>query len=303
MIILHSVAWGTLLYMNNKTDENSASILDGRLVASEIKKKIQHAIETRQQQGLRPLGLAVVLLGDDPASHIYVNNKRKACVELGFKSFAYNLPSETTEKELLTLIDKLNNEAEVDGILVQLPLPAHIHTPTIIEHINPSKDVDGFHPYNFGRLAQGNPSLRPCTPYGVIKLLDYYHINLAGKHAVIVGASNIVGRPMALEFLNAKATVTVCHRATCELEKHVRMADIIVVATGIPDLINTSWLNKKQILIDIGMHSLQNGSVRGEVDFQAAKNKVAWITPVPGGVGPMTICTLMENTLLAGQSL
>ncbi len=288
--------------MNNTTgDMIHASILDGRHVASEIKKDIQLNVEKRLKHGLRPPGLAVVLLGDDPASCIYVNSKRKTCVELGFNSFAYNLPVQTTESELLSLIDTLNNAEDVNGILVQLPLPTHINTATVIEHIHPTKDVDGFHPYNLGRLAQGNPALRPCTPYGIIKLLDYYQIELQGKYAVVVGASNVVGRPMALELLLAKATVTVCHSATVALERHIRMADIIVVATGKRDLIDTTWLNKNQILVDVGMHRLPNGTIRGELDFHAAKNNVAWITPVPGGVGPMTICMLLYNTLLAAQ--
>ena len=289
--------------MNNKTNRIHASILDGRHVASDLKKDIKLNVEKRLEHGLRPPGLAVVLLGDDPASCIYVNSKRKTCVELGFNSFAYNLPVQTTEPELLLLIDTLNNATDIDGILVQLPLPTHINTATIIEHINPAKDVDGFHPYNLGRLAQGSPALRPCTPYGVIKLLDYYQIELQGKHAVVVGASNIVGRPMALELLLAKATVTVCHSATVGLEQHVRMADIVVVATGKPGLIDTKWLNKNQILVDVGMHRLPNGTIRGELDFHTAKNNVAWITPVPGGVGPMTICMLLHNTLLAAQGV
>ncbi len=287
-----------------KNDENktiSASILDGRYVSAEMQKIIGRDVAARIQQGQRPPGLAVILLGEDPASCIYVNAKRKACENLGFNSFAYNLPDKTPENDVLSLIDTLNETEEVDGILIQLPLPKHIHTPTIIERIKPGKDVDGFHPYNFGRLAQGNPSLRPCTPFGIIKLLNFYQLDLVGKHAVIVGASNIVGRPMALEFLNAKSTVTICHRSTRNLEQHIRSADIIVVGTGTPDIIKTDWLNEKHIVIDVGMHRLENGSVRGEIDFNIAKNKVAWITPVPGGVGPMTICMLLHNTLLAAQ--
>lgn len=279
----------------------SASILDGRHVAMEIQKNIAQDIATRINKGQRAPGLAVILLGDDPASCIYVNAKRKACQNLGFQSFAYNLPEKTTEKELVSLVNVLNDTEAVDGILIQLPLPKHIHTPNIIESIKPSKDVDGFHPYNFGRLGQGHPTLRSCTPFGIIKLLDFYQLDLVGKHAVIVGSSNIVGRPMALEFLNAKATVTVCHRSTLRLEQHIRSADIIVVGTGTPDIIKSDWLNEKQIVIDVGMHRLNNGRVRGEIDFNTAKNKVAWITPVPGGVGPMTICMLLHNTLLAAQ--
>lgn len=280
-----------------------ASILDGQHVASEIKNKIQLDVLECIQKNKRPPGLAVVLLGDDPASCIYVNAKRKACLSLGFQSFAYNLPLQTTEMELLSLINTLNESEEVDGILVQLPLPLHIDSKKILAQILPSKDVDGFHPYNLGRLAQGNPSLRPCTSLGIIRLLEYYSISLVGLHAVVIGASNIVGRPMALEFLLAKATVTLCHSATLQLEKHVRSADIIVVGTGISDLVHVDWLSKDQILVDVGMQRLENGKVRGEVNFEIAKNKVAWITPVPGGVGPMTICMLLHNTLLAAKKL
>ena len=283
------------------TNTYTASCLDGRQVALGIKHNIQETIAHRVNQGLRPPGLAVILVGEDPASSLYVKIKRQTCLDLGFQSFAYNLPLHTTEIELLSLLERLNNQSTVDGILVQLPLPAHINTTTILEHINPMKDVDGFHPYNLGRLAQGNPTLRPCTPYGIITLLKHYQIKLHGKHAVVIGASNIVGRPMAFELLIEKATVTLCHRASQPLEPHVRMADIIIVGTGTPDLIKPAWLNRQQILIDVGMHRLPNGTVRGEVDFMEAQHHVAWITPVPGGVGPMTICTLLQNTLFAAK--
>ena len=207
----------------------TASIIDGKLVATEIRNKIRQTVGTYTTDGRRAPGLAVVIVGDDPASHIYVSNKRKTCSEVGFNSYAYDLPTRTNEKELLALIDDLNQNKDIDGILVQLPLPDHINTTTVIEHIKPSKDVDGFHPYNLGRLAQGNPLLRPCTPYGVIQLFQHYQLTLSGKHAVVVGASNIVGRPMALELLLAKATVTICHRATHQLEQHIRMADVVVI--------------------------------------------------------------------------
>lgn len=275
----------------------TASIIDGKHVATGIKTSIKHQVEGFIQQGHRSPGLAVILLGDDQASALYVNGKRKACLDVGFQSFAYNLPIQTTENELLSLIDTLNQADDVDGILVQLPLPAHINTNAIIEHINPDKDVDGFHPYNFGRLAQGHPALRPCTPYGVIQLLEYYQLAISGKHAVVIGASNIVGRPMALEFLLAKATVTICHSLTENLEQYVRQADIIVSATGVRNIVDVQWLNAQQIIIDIGMHRLSDNTICGDVDFHQAKNKVAWITPVPGGVGPMTIATLLLNTL------
>lgn len=278
-----------------------ASILDGKSVAAEIINGIKQAVATLIQQGQRPPGLAVIQVGEDPASNIYVNHKRRACLDAGFNSYAYNIPVETSEKELLSLIDTLNTDSNVDGILVQLPLPAHMNNRNIIEHINPNKDVDGFHPYNFGRLAQGNPQLRPCTPYGVMKLLEHYQIPVMSKHAVVIGSSNIVGRPMALELLLAKATVTICHRSTLNLEQHVRMADILVVATGTSNVINTDWLQPWQILVDIGMHRRQDGTVHGDVDFIEAQKKVAWITPVPGGAGPMTICMLLQNTLFANH--
>ena len=273
-----------------------ASILDGNLVATDIRRRIQHDVTNLVQQGYQPPGLAVVIVGQDPASTIYVQNKRKTCVEVGFNSFAHNLPVNTSENELLSLINKLNCNNDVHGILVQLPLLAYINTLAIIESIDPQKYVDGYHPYNLGRLAQGNPLLRPCTPFGIMTLLSHYNLSTLGKHAVIIGASNIVGRPMALEFLHAKSTVTICHSATQRLDQHVKMADIIVVATGKYDLIDTSWLNHKQILIDVGIHRETDGRIHGDVDFLKAKDKVAWITPVPRGVGPMTIATLLHNT-------
>lgn len=277
----------------------TASILDGKKAANLLKNDIKIAVDAIIAQGQQRPGLAVILVGSDPASGIYVTNKRKACSEVGFNSYAYDLAQNSSEKDLLSLINQLNASPAVDGILVQLPLPPEIDANKIIEAIDPKKDVDGFHPYNIGRLTQRNPLLRPCTPYGIIHLLSFYHIPLAGKHAVIVGASNIVGRPMALEFLMAAATVTVCHRFTKDLEKHVRSAEILVVATGVKDIIDVNWLNKNQIVIDVGMHRLADGKLRGDIDFEQAKQKVAWITPVPGGVGPMTIATLLQNTLTA----
>lgn len=278
------------------------SLLDGNHVARDIRKKIKQRVTTRFQAGHRAPGLAVILLGNDPASAIYVKNKRKACMDVGILSFAYDLPNDTSEHALLSLIDTLNDANDIDGILVQLPLPEHINTSAVIERIKPTKDVDGFHPYNMGRLAQGNPALRPCTPFGIIQLLQHYNLSLAGKHTVVVGASNIVGRPMALECLHAKSTVTVCHRATTNLKSHVCMADILIIATGIADIIQPEWLHSKQILVDVGIHRLSDGSIRGDVDFNKARSKVAWITPVPGGVGPMTICSLLENTITAATT-
>ena len=277
----------------------TASLIDGKHVAHEIRKSIKQSVSSQTLLGQRPPGLAVILLGHDPASTIYVKSKRLACLEVGFHSCSFDLPTETSEAELISLIDKLNEANDIDGILVQLPLPAHINTSKIIERIKPSKDVDGFHPYNLGRLAQGNPQLRPCTSYGVIQLFKFYKLCIASKHAVVVGASNIVGRPMALEFLLAKATVTVCHSATQQLEQHIRSADIIVIATGSYNVVHPTWFNKEQIIIDVGMHRNHDGTVHGDVDFNEARKRVRWITPVPGGVGPMTITTLLQNTLHA----
>ncbi|MBA3537783.1 MAG: bifunctional methylenetetrahydrofolate dehydrogenase/methenyltetrahydrofolate cyclohydrolase FolD [Tatlockia sp.] len=280
----------------------TAQLLDGKKAAAQLKNDIKNTVDTLVAQGRSPPGLAVILVGQDPASNIYVRNKRKACDEVGFNSYAYDLPESTSEKELLDLIVKLNNSDEIDGILVQLPLPAAIDPHKIIDCIHPDKDVDGFHPTNIGRLVQRNPLLRPCTPLGIINLLAFYQIPLRGMHTLVIGASNIVGRPMALEFLLAAATVTICHRFTRELEKFVRSADLIVIATGIQDVVNVDWFNEKQIIIDVGMHRLPNGSLRGDIDFENAKKKVAWITPVPGGVGPMTIVTLLQNTLIAAEN-
>lgn len=275
----------------------SASIIDGKVVASlrrnELKKQVQALVE----KGYRAPALAVVLIGNDPASTVYVANKRKACAEVGITSHSYDLPEDTTQDALIHLIDQLNNSDQIDGILIQLPLPKHINETVIIERIKPEKDVDGFHPYNLGRLAQRNPLLRPCTPLGIINLLKYYQIEVKRKHALIIGASNIVGRPMSLELLLAGATVTIAHKFTQQLEKLVRSVDLVIVATGKMDVIDTEWLSKDQIVIDVGIHRLADGRIRGDVDFTSAVNKVSWITPVPGGVGPMTIVTLLENTL------
>lgn len=277
----------------------TAAILDGKFVAKEIKKTIQQIVQTRIAEGRRVPGLAVILLGADEASSIYVKNKRNICLEAGFNSYAYDLKSQTSEEELLALIDNLNADDTVDGILVQLPLPSHIDTSTIIERISPQKDVDGFHPYNLGRLAQGHPLLRPCTPHGIMQLLNYYQLNVQGMNAVVIGASNIVGRPMALELLLAKATVTICHSATEHLEHHVRNAQLLIVAAGKYNVVKPGWLNKNQIIIDVGIHRRQDGTIHGDIDFEEAKNHVKWITPVPGGIGPMTVATLLQNTLIA----
>jgi methylenetetrahydrofolate dehydrogenase (NADP+)/methenyltetrahydrofolate cyclohydrolase len=277
----------------------SASLIDGLLVSSIRQDKLTQSVQQYIQQGNCPPGLAVILIGDDPASAIYVANKRKACKEVGIVSVSYDLPEETTQEELLILIDELNNSDHIHGILIQLPLPNHINEGIIIEHIKPEKDVDGFHPYNLGRLAQRNPLLRPCTPMGIMNLLHYYQLEVKGKHAIVIGASNIVGRPMSLELLLIGATVTICHRFTHNLQQLVEMADLVIVATGKLDVVKAEWLKKNQIVIDVGIHRLKNGQIRGDVDFKEAVNKVAWITPVPGGVGPMTIISLLENTFYA----
>lgn len=281
----------------------SASLIDGREISglrrNELKQRVQHHVGL----GQRPPGLAVVLIGNDPASVIYVSNKRKACEEVGITSHSYDLPAETTQEKLIQLINELNQSDKIDGILIQLPLPKHINERTIIEHIKPEKDVDGFHPYNLGRLAQRNPFLRPCTPLGIMNLLHHYELNVKRKHAVVIGASNIVGRPMSLELLLAGATVTICHKFTQQLQKFVEIADFLIVATGKMDVIATDWLREHQVVIDVGMHRLPDGSIRGDIDFKKAVEKVAWITPVPGGVGPMTIVTLLENTMMSAARL
>jgi methylenetetrahydrofolate dehydrogenase (NADP+)/methenyltetrahydrofolate cyclohydrolase len=281
----------------------TAQILDGKAIAESLKQDLKRATDIRLKSGKRPPGLAVVLLGADPASEVYVSSKRRGCEEIGFKSTSYDLPVTTTEAELLELINTLNHNSEIDGILVQLPLPVHINADNIIEHIAPHKDVDGFHPYNIGRLAQRNPQLRPCTPKGMITMLNETGIDLRGQEAVVIGASNIVGRPMSLELLLAGCTTTVCHRMTKDLELHVRRADILVVAVGKPNFIPGEWVKPGAIVLDVGINRLKDGSLVGDVEFHAAREKAAWISPVPGGVGPMTVATLLENTLYAAEKL
>ncbi len=270
-------------------------IIDGKKISEELKSAI--ALEV---SGLNSKpGLAVILVGDNAASKVYVNNKEKGCQEVGFNSIKINRDENTTEKELLQLIQDLNNDETIDGILVQLPLPNHIDTKKVIEAIDPIKDVDGFHKENMGRLLQNNPTLRPCTPRGVMTMLEKSNINPSGLDAVVIGASNIVGRPMAIELLNAGATVTICHSKTQDLPGKVKSADIVVAAVGIPRFVQADWLKKESIVIDVGINRLETGELVGDVDFDQAKDVVNAITPVPGGVGPMTIATLLENTLLA----
>ena len=281
----------------------TASIIDGRQVAAEVRAGVAKRVDERAAEGHRAPGLAVVLVGSDPASSIYVRNKRRACDEAGIRSFSFDLDADTPQHELLERIDALNADPEVDGILVQLPLPDHINSGTVIERIDPAKDVDGFHPYNIGRLAQRIPVLRPCTPRGVMSLLDHTGEEIKGRDAVIVGASNIVGRPMALELLMAGATVTVCHRFTRDLAEQVGRADLVVAAAGKPGLVQGEWIREGAIVVDVGMNRLEDGALSGDVGFDAAAERASWITPVPGGVGPMTVATLLHNTLLAAEYL
>jgi methylenetetrahydrofolate dehydrogenase (NADP+) / methenyltetrahydrofolate cyclohydrolase len=280
----------------------SARILDGKAIAESLLQDIKQAVAARVISGKAPPGLAVILVGDNPASALYVRNKRRSCEIAGVIDMAHDLPGDTTQAELLTLIDRLNADPSVDGILVQLPLPAHIDANTVIERIRPDKDVDGFHPYNLGRLAQARPTLRPCTPYGVTRLLATTGEPLRGKEAVVVGASNIVGRPMTLELLMAGCTVTVCHSATRDLPAQVARAEVLVVAVGRPELVKGDWIRDDALVIDVGINRLPSGKVVGDVEFAVARERAAWITPVPGGVGPMTVATLLQNTLEAAQS-
>jgi methylenetetrahydrofolate dehydrogenase (NADP+)/methenyltetrahydrofolate cyclohydrolase len=280
----------------------SAQIIDGKAIATRLRQTLKQHVQQRLSANLRAPGLAVVLVGKDPASEVYVASKRAACKEVGIFSLAYDLPTNTQQDELLTLIDDLNRNPEIDGILVQLPLPGHIDSETVIERIDPGKDVDGFHPYNIGRLALRMPLLRPCTPLGVMKLLETVGESLYGKHAVVVGASNIVGRPMALELLMAGCTLTVCHRFTQDLAVQVGRADILVSAVGKPRLIKGEWIKPGAIVVDIGITRDENGALCGDVEFDTARQRAGWITPVPGGVGPMTVVTLLQNTVYAAEN-
>ncbi|MFZ5537356.1 MAG: bifunctional methylenetetrahydrofolate dehydrogenase/methenyltetrahydrofolate cyclohydrolase FolD [Pseudomonadota bacterium] len=277
----------------------SAQLIDGKRVSEEVLASVRAGVEQLLAQGRRVPGLAVIQVGDDPASKVYVGNKRRACERTGIRSVAHDLPAATSQEALLGLIDALNADASIDGILVQLPLPGHIDAEAVIERIHPDKDVDGFHPYNVGRLAQRIPRLRPCTPYGVMRLLQSAGVNPKGMEAVIVGASNIVGRPMALELLLAGATVTVTHRFTRDLAAHVGRAELLVVAAGKPGLVKGEWIRPGAVVIDVGINRLADGRLVGDVEFDAAAERAGHITPVPGGVGPMTVAMLMQNTLEA----
>ncbi|MFC0667052.1 bifunctional methylenetetrahydrofolate dehydrogenase/methenyltetrahydrofolate cyclohydrolase FolD [Azotobacter chroococcum] len=281
----------------------TAKLIDGKAIAASLRQQIAQRVAERRQQGLRAPGLAVILVGTDPASQVYVSHKRKDCEEVGFHSQAYDLSASTSQDELLSLIDRLNEDPEIDGILVQLPLPQHLDASLLLERIRPDKDVDGFHPYNIGRLAQRMPLLRPCTPKGIITLLQSTGVDLYGLDATVVGASNIVGRPMALELLLAGCTVTVTHRFTRNLAEHASRSDLVVVAAGKPGLVKGEWIKPGAIVIDVGINRLDDGRLVGDVEFSAAAERAGWITPVPGGVGPMTRACLLENTLYAAEQL
>jgi len=278
-----------------------AQIIDGKKIAAEIRAELAKEIEELKKEGLHP-GLAVILVGDDPASRVYVNNKKKACAEIGIYSREYALPKETTQEELLNLIGELNQDPQIHGILVQLPLPDHLDERQVLEAISPDKDVDGFHPVNVGRLATGQPCLKPCTPAGIIELIDRTGIELKGKEAVVVGRSNIVGKPGAFLLLARHATVTICHSRTARLDEVCRRADVLVAAVGRPEMVTGDWVKPGAVVIDVGINRVEKGLV-GDVEFDTAKEKAGYITPVPGGVGPMTIAMLMKNTVEAARSL
>ena len=279
----------------------TAQLIDGKKISQQRIEAVAQAVKARQEKGLHTPCLAVVLVGDDPASAVYVRNKKLTCQKSGIESRSYELPSETTQDDLLKLVDELNGDPAVDGILVQLPLPAHIDSQAVLERIEPHKDVDGFHPYNVGRLVVKMPMMRPCTPKGVMTLLEAYGIDPKGKKAVVVGSSNIVGRPQALELLLSRATVTICHSATQNLADEVAAADILVVGVGIPNFVKGEWVKPGAVVIDVGINRLDDGSLCGDVEFDVAKERASMITPVPGGVGPMTIATLLENTVHAAS--
>lgn len=279
----------------------TAQLIDGKAIAARVRQQVARQVQARREAGGRAPGLAVILVGEDPASAVYVRNKHNACVEAGIESFRHQLTADTTQSELEALIDRLNADPAVDGILVQLPLPDQLDARPLLERIRPDKDVDGFHPYNLGRLAQRLPLLRPCTPKGVMTLFEETGLAIRGLDATVVGASNIVGRPMSLELMIAGCTTTVCHRFTRNLEEHVRRADVLIVAVGKPGLVKGEWVKEGAIVIDVGINRQEDGRLVGDVDFEAAAERAAWITPVPGGVGPMTVASLLENTLQAAD--
>lgn len=279
----------------------SAQLIDGKTIAQDVRARVAQKVSERRQKGFRAPGLAVILVGHDSASEIYVRNKHRACEKAGILSFQHELPAGTEQKTLEALIDRLNADPQVDGILLQLPLPEGLDANPLLERIRPDKDVDGFHPWNLGRLAQRMPLLRPCTPMGVITLLRESGLDVRGLTATVVGASNIVGRPMALELLLAGCTTTVCHRFTRDLQSHVESAELLVVAVGNPNLVKSEWIRPGAIVIDVGINRDDQGRLTGDVEFEGARERAAFITPVPGGVGPMTVASLLENTLSAAE--
>lgn len=279
----------------------TARLIDGKAVAERTTRDVAARVAIRVASGKAAPGLAVVLVGENAASHLYVRNKRRTTETAGMRSFAHDLPATAPEADLLALIDRLNADPSVSGILVQLPLPKQIDPANVVERIDPRKDVDGFHPYNVGRLVQKTPTLRPCTPYGCMRLLAETGEELVGRHAVVIGQSNIVGRPMALELLMARCTVTICHSATRDLPGLVRLADIVVAAVGKAKFVQGDWVKPGAIVLDVGVNRTGDGKLVGDVDFDAARARASWITPVPGGVGPMTIAMLLSNTLRAAE--
>ena len=278
-----------------------AQIIDGKLISAKVKERIAKEVLDIKKEHDIEIGLAVVIVGDNPASRIYVNNKKKACAECNIESYEYALPESTTEEELLDLVLKLNENKRVHGILVQLPLPKHINEKVIINAINPDKDVDAFHPVNVGKIMIGEFSFLPCTPAGVMELIASTGVEIAGKECVVVGRSNIVGKPMAMLLLHQSGTVTICHSKTKDLKEVCQRADILVAAVGVPNLITGDMVKEGAVVIDVGMNRLPDGKLCGDVEFETAKEKASFITPVPGGVGPMTIAMLMQNTLTAAK--
>jgi len=280
----------------------TSQIIDGKQVANDLIERIKDGVDKRLAAGRRAPGLAMILVGDHSASKVYVRNKEKACERSGIISIMHRIPESTTQEELLDLINRLNMDDSVDGILVQLPLPAHIDDEAVLNSISPDKDADGFHPDNMGRLAVGEPRFRPCTPRGIMTLLEHTGIELAGLDAVIVGRSNIVGRPMALELIRASATVTVCHSKTKDLAGKVGAADLVVAAVGRAEFVKGAWIKPGAVVIDVGINRAEDGKLVGDVEFEAASERASWITPVPGGVGPMTVASLLENTYDSAES-
>ncbi|MBA1148396.1 bifunctional methylenetetrahydrofolate dehydrogenase/methenyltetrahydrofolate cyclohydrolase FolD [Ectothiorhodospiraceae bacterium WFHF3C12] len=279
-----------------------ARILDGKAIAADVRRKVAERVNNRIDGGQRQPGLAVVLVGEDPASRVYVSKKREDCAEVGFISEAHDLPATVSQAELLALVDRLNADPRIDGILVQLPLPDHIDPQAVIDRIDPRKDVDGFHPQNIGRLALRLPGLRSCTPHGIMTLLAHTDVPLEGKDAVIIGQSNIVGRPMALELLNARCTITICHSRTRDLADKVKASDVVVAAVGRTEMVTGDWIKPGAVVVDVGINRGSDGKLVGDVHFESAAEKASWITPVPGGVGPMTRATLLQNTLQAADA-